>query len=481
MARWLLILGTVLALAACAPAPTPAPPTATPAAPPPAATPAPPTPTPPPTEVVLTAWTIGPEQASHFRADNLVAAAEALNKALEAEGANVRVKVDASFDTSTWDEYRQRFILAAQAGNAPDIILSGHEDTAPWSEAGFIVPLDEWIKKYEAQTGLKDIFPTLWNAVTYKGQRWAVPQDTEARPMFFSKTLLKKLGWSDEEIKALPERIRTGQFTLMDLLRVAKEAQDKGVVKPGYGYWTRPRRGLDFYQFYIAFGGQLQDPQTGKLVLVREALRKHFQFHYDTVFTYGTTPKNFIGTDWSTWHQTVSAGDQVLFWNGGTWHWGQWLTQFNRQEPDLWANISFALIPAGEPGQKPTTLSHPLVYMVTSEKASGKKNQELAFRLIAMATTPELNTRHAVQSAHLAILKTQLDDPEYKKAQFLQQTAYMVEYATYAPNHADFSAYDEVVWTALSAVMGGEMKPDQAVEMVVKELQARLGDKVSIR
>ncbi|MFN3929214.1 MAG: extracellular solute-binding protein, partial [Thermoflexus sp.] len=159
MVRWLLALGLALSLVACAPAATPAPPTATPPAPPPAATPAPPTPTPPPKEVVLTAWTIGPEQASHYRADNLVAAAEALNAALAAEGANVRVKVDASFDTSTWDEYRQRFLLAAQAGNAPDIILSGHEDVAPWSEAGFIIPLDELIRKYEAQTDLKDIIP----------------------------------------------------------------------------------------------------------------------------------------------------------------------------------------------------------------------------------------------------------------------------------------------------------------------------------
>ncbi|HXF68189.1 MAG TPA: extracellular solute-binding protein [Thermoflexus sp.] len=481
MARWLLALGLALSLVACAPAATPAPPTATPAAPPPAATPAPPTPTPPPKEVVLTAWTIGPEQASHYRADNLVAAAEALNAALAAEGANIRVKVDASFDTSTWDEYRQRFLLAAQAGNAPDIILSGHEDVAPWSEAGFIIPLDDLIRKYEAQTGLKDIIPGLWRSVEYKGQRWAIPQDTEARPMYFSKALLKKLGWSEEQINALPEQIKAGQFTLHDMLRLAKEAQDKGIVQPGYGYWPRPRRGLDFYQFYMAFGGQLQDPQTGKLVLDREALLKHFQFHYDTVFTFGTTPKDFIGTEWNVWHETVSTGDQVLFWNGGTWHWAQWLTQFGRQEPDLWEKIGFALIPAGEPGGKPTTLSHPLVYMVTSEKASGKKNQELAFRLIAMATTPDLNTKHAVESAHLAILTTQINHPEYVKAKFLQQTAYMVEYATYAPNHADFSAYDEVVWTALSAVMGGEMKPDQAVDMVVKELQARLGDKVIIR
>jgi len=431
-------------------------------------------------EVTIVAWTIGPDEPSFYRFDNLKDAVDRLNKKLEEEGSPYRVKLEGFFDTGSWGDYKQKYMMAAQAGEAPDIILSGHEDVAPWSEAGFIIALDDLIAKYSKT--YDDIIPTLWNSVTYKGKKWGIPQDTEARPMYFSKTLLKKLGWSDDEINALPEKIKNGEFTLYDMLELAKEAQDKGVVEKGYGYWHRPKKGGDFYHIYFAFGGQMQDPETGKLVVVKDALKKWLQFHYDTVWTYETTPKDFIGTDWKIWHETVSAGDKALFWNGGTWHWAEWTQKYlDGNEQHLWDNVGFALIPSGEKGKPGTTLSHPLVYMVSSEKATGKKNQELAFRIITEATAADLNTRHAVNSGHLAILKSQLDYPEYTKNKFLSAVAYMVEYTNFQPNHPDYGTYDQIMFNALQAVEAKDLTVDDAVNTVIEEMQAELGDKVVIK
>lgn len=423
--------------------------------------------------IKLTAWTIGPDEASYYRRDNLIDAAKRLNQDLEALGSNVRVELEATFDTGDWGDYKQKFILAAQAGNAPDIILSGHEDVAPWSEAGYIIPLDDYIQQYWEST-YQDIIPTLWKSVEYKGKKWAVPQDTEARPMYFSKLLLRKWGWTEDQINALPEQVKAGEFTLYDMLELAKKAQDEGIVEEGHGYWPRPRKGGDFYHIYFAFGGEMQDPESGKLVVVEDALRKWLQFHYDTVFTYKTTPEGFIGTDWKIWHETVSAADKVLFWNGGTWHWAEWQVNYNRTEDFLWENVGFMLIPAGEPGKKPTTLSHPLVYMVSSSS----KHPDLAFRIITLATTPDLNARHAVTSAHLAILQSEINHPAYKANKFLQQVAYMVDYTNFQPNSPHFGEYDRIMWTALSAVMAGDMSVDDAVAFVKDEMQAALGDEV---
>ena len=441
------------------------------------ATPAP-TPTKAPakvTEVKLVAWTIGPDEPSYYRCDNLIDAAERLNKKLEEEGSPYRVKLEATFDTGEWGDYKSKFMMAAKAHKAPDIILSGHEDVAPWSEAGFIIALDDYIAKYKDV--YDDIIPALWPACTFKGKRWAIPQDTEARPMYFSKPLLKKLGWSDDDIAALPDKVKKGEFTLYDLLEVAKEAQDKGVVEAGHGYWTRPKKGGDFYAVYFAFGGEMQDPKTGKLVLVKDAFLKHLKFHYDTVFTYKTTPEGFIGTDWSIWHKTVSAGTNILFWNGGTWHWAEWQKKHGVTEDQEWANIGFTLFPAGEAGKSPVELSHPLVYMVSADS----KHPELAFRIITEATSPDLNTRHATNSGHLAILKSQIEYPDYKANKFLHDVAYMVDYAKFQPNHPDFGTYDTILWTALSAVMAGESTPEDALDAVVKDLKDELGDKVIIK
>jgi inositol-phosphate transport system substrate-binding protein len=425
--------------------------------------------------VKITAWTIGPDAPSFYRRDNLIAAAETLNKELEKEGSPQRVQVEASFESGgAWADFKQKFTLAAEAKQGPDIILAGHEDMAPWAAAGYVVELDPLVKKYEKQ--LADVYPTLWPAMQLAGKTYAIPQDTEARPMYYRKDLLAKLGWSKEKIDGLPEAVKKGEFTMADLVATAKEAVDKQVVETGKGWYHRPTKGADHYMFYYQNGGVMQDKESGKLVLVKDALEKHYQLHYDAVKTNKITPENFINSEFRQWHETVTSG-KVLFYNAGTWTWKEWQTTYKVPEQDLWDNVGAMLIPAAAKGQKPVTLSHPLVYMVTSNS----KNQELAFRVLAHATTPELNSKHSVESAHLAILKTQETDPTYQKDKFLLAANYMTEYTNFIPNHPKFGAYDEILFRLLGAVESGQMQPKQAADIAADELQAQLKDDLIVK
>ena len=425
--------------------------------------------------VKITAWTIGPDAPSFNRRDNLIAAADGLNKALEKEGSPQRVQVEATFESGgTWDAYKQKFTLAAEAKQGPDIILSGHEDLAPWSTAGYVVALDDWLKKYEQQ--FADVYPTLWPSMKYKGKTYAVPQDAEARPMYYRKDLLAKLGWPKEKIDGLPDAVKKGEFAWPDLVDTAKEAMSKGVVENGKGWYGRSAKGFDHYMFYYQNGGQMQDPDTGKLVIVKDALEKFFQLHYDAVKTTKITQENFLGMDGKIWAETVTSG-KVLFANAGTWTWADWIKTYKVPEQQQWDNVGLTLIPAAQKGGKPTTLTHPLAYMVTG----GSKNQELAFRLIAAATTPELNSKHSVGSAHLAILKSQEKDPTYQQDKFLLGAAYMLEYTTFAPNHPKFGSYDEIIFRLLSAVEAGQMQSKQAVDVAVGELQSQLKDDLIVK
>lgn len=402
------------------------------------------------------------------RAQNIEAAAQTLG-----------FKAEAIADPTGWGDYKKKFLLAADSGQAPDIILSGHEDIAPWSQAGYIIPLDEMIDAN--QDTYKNIIPELWKSVEYDGKRWGIPQDTEARPLWYNKQKLAELGWSQEQIDSLPDRIKTGEFTLDDMITTAKEAVDKGVVKPGYGYWHRPSQGNDFYQYYIAYGGAMDDG-NGKLLFDKAAAQKWFAFQRRVVDE-GITPKNFIGTESKIWHETVTSGE-VLFFNGGVWNFADWVKNYTKDkggEEYLLGFVGWALQPNGVKGQPGVTLSHPLVYMVTSERASGEQQQQDAFKTITGATTAELNNKHALGSAHLAILTTQLDTPEYKANKVLQGTAYMLQYTHFLPNNANFGAYDGIVFRAMSAAENGEMSPEEAVNMAADELQTELGDKVVIK
>jgi inositol-phosphate transport system substrate-binding protein len=425
--------------------------------------------------VKITAWTIGPDAPSYYRRDNLIAAADNLNKQLEKEGSPQRVQVEATFESGgTWDAYAQKFTLAAEAKQGPDIICTGHEFVAPWSTAGYVVALDDWVKKYEQQ--FADIYPALWPAMKYKGKTYGIPQDAEARPMYYRKDLLAKLGWPKEKIDGLPDAVKKGEWAWPDLVDTAKEAISKNVVESGKGWYHRSSKGPDHYEFYYQQGGQMQDPESGKLVIVKDALEKFFQQHYDAVKTQKITPENFIGMDGKIWHETVTAG-KVLFANAGTWTWADWIKTYKVPEQQQWENVGFTLIPAPQKGAKPVTLSHPLVYAVTGNS----KNQELAFRVIAAATTPELNSRHSVESSHLAILKSQEKDPTYQKDKLLLAAGYMLEYTTFLPNHPKFGSYDEIIFRVLSAVEAGQMQPKQAVDVAVGELQAQLKDDLIVK
>ena len=420
--------------------------------------------------VTLRAMTIG-KPTEHWRFDNLREAVDRLNEKLEQEGANVRVQLEGTHEDRPWDEYKQRFILAAEAGKAPDIVLSGHEDVAPWAAAGHIIPLDEYVKDSPVY---QDVFPTLWESVTLDGKIWGIPQDTEARPLYFWKSHLKRLGWSDEQVARLPEQIEKGEFTLDDLLTVARQLQDRGIVPAGQGFWTRPQPGVDFYMFYLAYGGQMQDPATGKLVLDKEALLKEYQF-FARARELGVLKPSLLGTDWSIWHRTVT-GKQVGFWVGGSWQVAEWQDQYGLSDADV-QDLGYALLPVGEQGKPGVTLSHPLVYMVTKYS----QHPELAARLILEATNPEFNTRHAVESNHLAIMGSQLDQLAYKENRLLGDLAYMVEHAGFVPLHEQFGNYDQAIYRGLSAVVAGQMTPEQAVDTVVRQLQAQLRDEVIIR
>lgn len=430
-----------------------------------------------PVEIVITAWTQGPERESIYRQLNLVEAANRLNTIFKVVGVPATVKVEGDFSTASWTDYRNKVFLALQGGTGPCIFQMEHHYSALLSENGWIIPLDDYVKKYWNWT-YYDIISGLWDSVTYKGHIWGIPQDTEARPIFYNKLLLKQLGWTDDQINSLPDKIKSGQFTLQDLLRVAEEAVQKGVVQPGYAIWHRPSAGPDWPIVYLAFGGTLQDPTTGKLVADMKAWKKTFDWFYEASMQKGKAISDKITSlDFNRdIHPTIVSG-KVLFWMGGIWHKGQWIGSFNLSEDRFWQMFGFALYPAGEPGLKPVTLSQPQAYFVSKSC----KYPEIAFLIITLATDPYLNSLHAVKSAHLAILYDQLSDPVYTKDKFLAATGYMVQYAKYQPLHPKWSDYNTIIFNVIKGIETGQFNSDQALQVFRQNLQNTLGDSVIIR
>ncbi len=425
-------------------------------------------------EIKITVWAGGSGDADAYRIDAFVMAADILEREAAVRGETLDIIVEGKRDFSGWDEFKQAVTLGAEAGTAPAIVVTSHLDIAPWSQAGYIVPVEDYLD-LDAWP-LNDVYPNLMEIASLDGVQWGIPQDSESRPFFFWKDTMKKIGYSDADLAALPAKVLSGEYTLRNMLDDAKKATEMGLVEPGYGWYPRVSNGPDYAQFYQSFGGTLQDPETGKLVLDRAAMTAFYQFFADAVAA-GVTRKTHIGTSWDQWYSEVATG-KALFWHGGTWHYSNYVGK--QGNTDFFGTIGFSLIPAGNEAGRANTITHPLVNLVTKQK--DERVQEVAAQLIAIATEPRLKNLHAIKGAYLAVTKAQVSMDLYAGNRWASEaTEVLLAHANSQPNHVKYGAFSEAMWKGLEAVWTGVQTPEQAVAELETGLTATLGDELILR
>src|SRR5690606_33105467 len=126
------------------------------------------------------------------------------------------------------------------------------------------------------------------------------------------------------------------------------------------------------------------------------------------------------------------------------------------------------------------TLTHPLVYLVTSK--GDEDEATIAARLITIASEPRINVLHAISSAHLAISQAETTIPLYSEDRWASEaTERLLASATAMPNHSQFGPYWDIYWKGLLASWTGEKTPDQAVADAEAEVKQQLGDAIVIR
>lgn len=421
-------------------------------------------------DITITVWAGGSGPNDNYRVDAIDIAADLYEREQEILGRELDITVEKR-TFPTWDDFKQAVTLAAEAGNAPDIVVTGHEDIAPWSQSGLIVPIEDYILL--DSWPVNNIYENLLEVSSYGGVLYGLPQDAESRPFFFWKEHMKAIGYTDADLEGLADKVEAGEYTLANVLEDAKKMQDAGVVQPGYGFYPRPSNGPDYWQFYTSFGGVMEE--DGKLVLDTAAMQRFYQFFVDAVEA-GVTRKNHIGTPYDQWYAEVASGE-VGIWHGGTWHYARYTNQEGLE--DFFGSIAFSLIPAGE-GGRPNTLTHPLVYVLTAN--DNEDEVAIAASLVQIASEPRINTLHAIKSAHLGIARQQLNIPLYANDRWAREaTERLLPHANAMPNNSDFGVYWSAMWSGLEAAWTGQKTPEQAVADLEAELRSALGEAVVVR
>lgn len=419
-------------------------------------------------EYTIDVWTI--EGANDtYRHEAIEIAADLLEREAAVRGEELSITIDAK-QFSGWEEYKQAITLAAESGTAPDIVTAGHEDIAAWAQSGLIVPIEDYVDV--ESWPINDIYPNLLEISSFNGQLWGLPQDAESRPFFMWRPHMEAIGYTTAQIDALPGEIRSGAYTLQNVLTDAKAMQDAGLVEPGYGFYPRASNGPDYWQFYLSFGGKMDDG-NGKLVYDSTAMTKFFQFFVDAV-DLGVTKKNHLGMDWSQWYSEVANGKAGL-WHGGTWHYARYTGKEGND--DFFGTVQFGLIPAGDADGAANTITHPLVYLLTQQE----DDDEIAIsaELIKIASEPRINALHAIKSAHLGISKSEESVDLYSGDRWAREaTKRLLPYAVAMPNNVNFGQYWEIMFGGLEASWTGQKIVAEAIADVETELKTTLGDKI---
>jgi len=418
-------------------------------------------------DVTIDLWSRA-DRSGPLRAGNIVAAAEQMNRMFEAAGSDTRVVINL-IETNNKGFYADALALlkAHSVGDTPDIIVAAHEWIGSFVEAGLAANLEDHIAANEAMYA--DIIPELWNAVTYKGERYGIPQDSEVRMFFVNNDILRAMGKDEAFIAALPEKVNSGEFTMYDWCDLAAEAVKSGAAK--YGWVHRPNVGPDFQMAMASFGIDIYNDDEAKLQITKKGLTYYYSWLSYCVDN-GSLPADMTTWSWDSTHAAFRSGEAMGKFHG-IWNVGAQMEAFGLTgKDDYFHKLTWINAPAGVKGGEPKNLSHPIVYIV-----GNTENKDLAAQLVAMASQHVPNARHAVSTNHTPINYGEVAMPEFQeKGWALIAGTPMLKYAEFMPNHAKIGQYNAITYTGVQAVETGEMSPQEAADMVIEELEVELGD-----
>ena len=425
-------------------------------------------------DVVIKLWSRA-DRSGPLRAGNLVAAGDTLNKMLAATGGDKRVKIELNeTNAKGYDDDSLDLMKAFAVDKGPDLFVLAHEWIGAFAEAKYALNLEEHITKNPELYG--DIIGPLWQSVTYKGARYGVPQDSEVRMFFLNNDKLRKLGKTDREIAALPAKVEAGEFTAYDLCDLAGQAVQKGVVK--YGILHRPNAGPDFQMLTETFGLEAYDKTSARLQASKTALKEFFTWMKHCLDKKALSPTN-TAMSWDAIEQAAMGGEEALAFFHGVWRVGDQTKALKLSGKDAYfKKFTWINAPAGKKGGKPANLSHPIAYAVSAKS----KHKDLAAFLIALASQPIPNTRHAVTTNHTPINYGQQAMPEIlEKGWALAAATPMLKYASFMPNHPKIGQYNAIMFKGIQGLETGRLSAQAATDFVIGELENELGKDVVIR
>lgn len=283
---------------------------------------------------------------------------------------------------------------AVNNGRAPDIAFVYEKKIRELAKSGALYPLKQCGFTTED-----------WLSEIYQISEWSLPFEADVQVLFYSKIILRQLGWTEQQILAFPETTASGALTLNDLFAIAQQAYHLNLVAKGFAFTFHEHRFPGIAHLYQLFDGSYA--RTNLLVINRKSMLKALQT-IDQALTLNLTHRAFSQREYSNIINRLSVRDalangRILFAHTAASEWKRMLLDQVTDEAQLNHNIGMALVPNVERNRPGTAVIRSLgSYVIFNEAATGRNNQVASCRLLSALQDSTLDRAHATRTSQIS-------------------------------------------------------------------------------
>jgi multiple sugar transport system substrate-binding protein len=256
--------------------------------------------------------------------------------------------------------FRDKFMVAAQAGGGPDVIMSDIIWSPQLAAMGLALPIDNYVG-----AGKNDFYPGPLETLTYQGKLYGLPFYTNALGLIYNKTAFEKAG--------LP--LPKDGWTWNDFMNAVKKLSVDG--KYGFGFQGNWGGTFEWFPWLWQNGGQLLSADNTRALFNSPASVEAVETFLGLVTNKTYVPE--AAKTWKTWDEMAAAfaSGTIAMYQVGDWG----LSGVDRLKP----NFEWGVAPLPMNKQKASVVGG-ANWMINAKT----KNPDAAWRWMRYVTGPKV-------------------------------------------------------------------------------------------
>lgn len=357
--------------------------------------------------------------------------------------------------TACEGDYFAEIALMLQSDKlAPDLVAEDTFQLAADVEAGYLTPLDDYLKTY-ADWSDGSYYEAIKEGVTDAAQHvYGVPYNTDTRGLWYNKKIFKQVG--------LPEIWEP--VTWKDILMACQTIKEANPdVIPFWcnsGVATGEATSMQTYEMLLyGTGEELKDKATGKWIVSSKGILDTLTF-LDEIYTNDYGPplsKVFSGQASNISSREYLPQGKLVISLDGSWITGNYLESGASPWPNYSETLGFAAMPT-QYGDHTGNITMAGGWAWSIPAKSDNKDITMAF--IKHLMSPEVYVDALVAMGSIGTRTDIVDNPKYVNMPFIKTATAYLKVAAFRPKDSDYSAVSAHIQTMVESVVSGTSPED---------------------